>query len=67
MTELEKLGLGEIFKLSNELGSELRNLALMKKEDIDNDKHIYPLSGKCSDIERWVEAIEENVEKTEEL
>jgi hypothetical protein len=68
MTELEKLALQHIHLLANELEDGIRKLALLKFEntELNNEKHIYPLSGKASEISRWVDAIEENVEKTEE-
>ena len=66
MTELEKLGLEQIGILSKELEDGIIHLAVIDKEELNRDKHIYPLVRKAADISRWVSAIEENIEKTEE-
>lgn len=68
MTDLEKLGLRRISELTQEVEKGLTsiNVKLMSKENIDFEKDMYPVQGKVRDIQEWVEAIEENIEKTED-
>ena len=65
MNDLQRLALEHVQVIVKEIGSEIIGLGTSlrnNKEEFDEQKHSYPIHGKTSTIDRWIEAILDNTE-----